>query len=556
MNFKKTLKLLLVVAVLFLAVVDNALPAADNSAISESKCPSRVAVVVEPVKPVIFLEYQYFYGHGQTEIVAVKSPVGGVLSEIRVSEGSLVDVGQDLVVLNAGMGVEIKKLEAATAKAKKILTARQNMLEKNEKSIQAAEKAYKNALDLLNSKKAMANVIVEAPLAGIVHLVMAVNSETATDALLLEISNPRQMLFPIALADADKGSLAVGDKLVGRTDGFSAEVTAEVIAVNETQAMFRVNNNENQIKEGSKVFFKKLKKEHADAIAIPTLAVKKDSLGDYVYLVEKKKAKKLYITIGAAAEDKTMVLKGLAADMQLIVSGFECLVDGKKIRVVNQEELAKEKAASLAKLKDKEVTPTAVKTEEILPVDKSRFGVGLTFGRFTINDKNLKGFYLNWFQNIPGLEFSYKALDKVDIWAAVKIYSDKNLTSFYGNESHFNLIPISLGLRFRPMMLGSFEPFIGAGFNYYLYSEKIKGETDLEPTSGSAFGFHFQGGSYFHFNRLLLRKIFPKNNVFLLGEIFLKYNIVNETLAELLPDGTEKFDLGGMEMGIGLVVKF
>jgi membrane fusion protein (multidrug efflux system) len=556
MNFKKAVRFLLALAVLSMATPGNTLLAEDNAAIPGTKCPQKVAVLIETVKPTIFLEYQYFYGQGQAEIVAIKSPVSGLLSEIKVSEGSLVDVGQDLVVLNAGMGEEIKKLEAATVKTKKILTARQNMKEKNEKAIQAAAKDYQKALDLLNKKKALANLIVEAPLAGIVHLIMAVGSEMAADALLMEISNPRQMIFQISLTASDKGLLAIGDKFVGTTDNFSGEIAAEAIAVSETQAALRVNNNENQVKEGVKFFFKKLKTEHADAITIPTKSIQKDSLGHYVYVVDKKKAKKLYLTLGAAAGEKTMVLKGLAADTQLIISGFECLVDGKKIRISNQEELAKEKNEALTKLKDQEATKTTAKTEEILPLDKSRFRVGLTFGRFTINDTNLRGFYLNWFQNIPGIEFSFQAIDNIDIWAAGKIYADKNLTTYYANESKLTLIPLSLGLRYRPRKFGAFEPFVGAGLNYYSYSETISGETDLEPTKGTAFGFHFQGGSYFHFNRFLLRKIFPKNNVFLLGEIFLKYNIVKKTLAEMLPDGTDKLDLGGMEMGIGIVVKF
>jgi hypothetical protein len=63
---------------------------------------------------------------------------------------------------------------------------------------------------------------------------------------------------------------------------------------------------------------------------------------------------------------------------------------------------------------------------------------------------------------------------------------------------------------------------------------------------GKATGFYFQGGAYFH--------VMPIH--MLQGEIFLKYNICKKTLPELLPDGTDQLDLGGFEVGIGLVVKF
>lgn len=552
MHFKKTDKFLLVVlalALLTMAAPYSELRAEDNAVQPGTKCPKKVAVVLETVKAAVFLEYQ-FSGQGQAEIVAVKSPVKGLISEIKVSEGSLVDLGQDLVVLNAGLAEEIKKLTVEVVKAKKILTARQNWKVKNEKAVQSAAKDYQKALDLLNEKKAQAAQIVKAPMAGIVHLVTAVGGETIADALLLEISNPKQMLFQISLTPVDNGLLSVGDKFIGTSDDFSVKVMAEVIAVSKVQATLRVNNNDNQVKEGNPFTFIKPEAEHADAIVVPSAAVQHDNLGDFVYAAENNKAQKLYVILGASRAGKTMILKGLTANTPLIISGFECLAAGKKIRIVNQEELAKEKAAVLARPVEKKVTEPEVKAEttapgeEITETDKSRFRVGLTFGRFTLNDKNLRLIYPNWFQNIPGIELSVHTLYNVDVWASYKNYSDTNKTNYFGNDIKFKLVPLSVGLRYRFPKWRFLEPFVGAGLNFYSYSETISGETLLENTKDKANGFHFQGGAYFHATRLLL------------GEIFLKYNIVKKTLAEVLPDGTDKLDLGGLEMGIGIVIKF
>jgi multidrug efflux pump subunit AcrA (membrane-fusion protein)/outer membrane protein W len=578
MKFKKTSIFLLGMAVFFIGATASALRAEDDILPPGINCPEKLAVLVQTVKTEVFLEYQ-FSGQGHAEIVAVKSPVSGVLSEIKVSEGSLVDAGQELVVLNSGLSEEIKKLTAEAAKAKNILTTRQNWKVKNEKAVQSAVTAYQKALSLLNTKKAQTNQIVKAPLAGIVHLVMAVGSETAVDAVLLEISNPRQMLFLFSLTDSDKGLLTVGDKLIGTTEGSSSEVAAEVFAVNESQAVFGVNNSENQVKEGVIFTFKKPEAVHLDAIVIPTFAIQHDSLGDFVYVAEKKKARKLYVTlgksragkttvlkgmstettlVGRSGEDKTMVLKGLTVDTPLIISGFECLSDGKKIRILNQEELAKVKAEVLATVKEKaetqdenKVSEQIVKTEAAEAqkgrlVLKNRFRLGVIFGRFSINDKNLRAFYLNWFKNIPGIEFSITTIDNVDLWMSYKIFSEKLQTTYYGNEIKFKLVPLSLGLRYRFPKLGVIEPFVGAGLNLYSYSETITGESELESTMGKATGFYFLGGAYFH--------VLPIH--MLQGEIFLKYNIAKKTLLDLLPDGTDQLDLGGFEVGVGLVVKF
>ena len=568
-------------AVLFITAVYGVLGAEENTMLPGTKCPKKVAVVLETVKAGFFMDYQYFSGQGKAEIVAITSPVAGVLSEVKVSEGSLVDANQDLVLLNAGLGEQIKKLAADVAKAKKILTGRQNWKEKSEKAVQAATKDYQKALDLLNEKKAQADLIVKAPVAGIMHLVMEVKSELAVGSLLMEISNPRQMIFQIPLAEGDKGTLAIGDRFDGKSEGVNNGVEAEVVAVSDSLVTFRVNNDENQVKEGVNFTFKKLKNEYADAIVIPSAAVQKDSLGDFVYVAEKKKAKKLFVTIGASGEGKAMIEKGLAAGTQLIVSGFDCLNDGKRIRVVNQEEMAKEKAEAKlkemarekakaqAKLKEQEavqeekpVVQPEIKIEAPQAEEKpsltteSHFRVGLLFGRFPVNDENYRLIYPNWFRNIPGIEFAVQVMPKTDVWASAKLYVDKEQTSFYGYPIKFQIIPLSLGLRYRILKWKFMEPFVGAGLNMYLYSETISGETDLPSTSDSAMGFYFIAGSYFDINPGFMKQISQKRKLFLLGEIFVKYNIIKKTLAEALPDGTDTFDLGGIEMGIGLGVRF
>lgn len=588
MRFKKSGMLLVLTAVLLIAGAYGPLRAEENIVLSGMECPNKVAVLVQPIKTEVFLEYQ-FSGQGHAEIVAIKSPVIGLLSEIKVSEGSLVDAGQELVVLNTGRSEEIKKLAADAAKAKKFLISRQNLKVKNEKAVQSALKDYQQALDLLNQKKAEANPVVKAPLAGIVHLVMTAGAETILDAVLLEISNPRQMLFPISLTDSDKGILTVGDKFFGTAEGLSGEVAAEVFAVSETQAVFGVDNSENKVKEGVVFTFKKPEAEHVDAIVIPTSAVQHDSLGDFVYLAEKKKARKIYVTLGKrragktmvlkglstettlagqSGEGKTMVLKGLTVDTPLIISGFDCLSDGKKIRIVNQEELTNTKAEVLANVKEKAETQEENKvSEQIVKTEareakktrlflRNRFRVGVIFGRFSINDENLRLIYANWFRNIPGVEFSVNIMPSVDAWASAKIYSDKQKTTYFGNDIKFKIIPISLGLRYRFPKLGFVEPFLGAGFSLYSYSETITGDTDLEDTKGSALGVYFQGGSYFDITPSFMKKNSQSQALSLLGEIFLKYNIVKKRLAEPLPDGTDTFDLGGLQIGIGLGVKF
>lgn len=545
MKFKKTVILSLSAALLMFAVSAAPLAAADNA--QASACPKKAPVTVETVQAGPFSQYLVLTGEGRTEIVAIKSPVAGILSEAKVSEGSLVDVDQELVVLNAGLDAEVKKLEIEAAKAKKVLDTRKGWKEKSEKAIASAEKAYQAALDKLNARKAQAGMVLKAPVAGVARLVLAAGSEIAVDSVLLEIANPRRMIFTVAA----KEGLAVGDKLAATSDAFSGEMTAEVIALAEGQAALAVNNEGGQLRDGVRATFKKLLAELSGVIAVPAAAVQQDSLGEFIYMAENGRARKMYVTVGVSSEGRTVVTKGLGAGTSLIVSGFDCLADGKKLRVVNAEELAKaeamrkEREAAQAEKKPVEAKPEAAAAAKP-SFFKDRFRPGLNFGLFTINDKNMKEFYGSSSKAIPGVELAIHTVRNIDLWLAYKSYTVSAPTSFLEDQVDFKLAPLSIGLRYRFARKGMFEPFAGLGVNIYAYKETVAGGSELPDTSDSATGFHVQAGSYIHTG--LAR--------FLLGEVFAKYNFVKQTLDFQLPDGTDKFDLGGFELGLGIVLKF
>jgi hypothetical protein len=79
MNFRKTGLLFVLAAVLCMAALPGVLRADENALLAGTECPKKVSVLVETVKAAVFLESQ-FSGQGQAEIVAVKSPISGILS--------------------------------------------------------------------------------------------------------------------------------------------------------------------------------------------------------------------------------------------------------------------------------------------------------------------------------------------------------------------------------------------------------------------------------------------------------------------------------------------
>jgi membrane fusion protein (multidrug efflux system) len=349
---------------------DTAAAGPEGTAQKKAKCPSKVSVLLETVKPMTFSEYRYLSGQAQPEVIAVVSPVAGIVSELKVGEGSLVEAGQELAVLNAGLDEKTKALEQETAKKKKILADRQNWKVKNEKAIQNAERDYQAALALLEGNTALANRSIQAPLAGILRLKTTAGAEVAQDALLFEIVDPLHLRVEAALGAGAAGFFNQGEKLMAAAEGVGGVMEAEIVAVSESKVSFRVDNSAHQLLEGMIISCKKLRAEHAEAIVIPTSAVQQDGLGDFIYTAEKKKAKKLYVTIGVSEAGKTTIEKGLAAGAQIIVSGFECLADKKKIRVVNEEQLAKEKAESLARQNEEKAKAEKIAEAQLRGIDE------------------------------------------------------------------------------------------------------------------------------------------------------------------------------------------
>jgi RND family efflux transporter MFP subunit len=74
-----------------------------------------------------------------------------------------------------------------------------------------------------------------------------------------------------------------------------------------------------------------------NALIIPSLVIKKDISGDYVYVVEKKNgaliADKRPVTPGLSYQDSTMIVKGLNPGDEVIVEGYNMVSSGIKVSV-------------------------------------------------------------------------------------------------------------------------------------------------------------------------------------------------------------------------------
>jgi biotin carboxyl carrier protein len=507
--------------------------AAENQAAQKVKvkCAKKAAVVVETAKAGAFSEYRRHSLQAQAAVVPVKSPATGKLAVVMAGEGSRVVTGDDVMVIETVTGEELKKLEADAAARKKTWTARLNWKEKSPKAIAAAEKSYNEAVALMAAAKERSRVTVKAPASGTVRFMKDLGSAVEADAELLEIANPGAIICTLARRDVDSGVFTPGLKLDGQAGDLQCQ--AEVIAVTDDQVIFMFDNAAGLLKEDMVFAVRTLTVEHADVLAVPQAALFQDGLGDFVYTVEKKRAKKLYVRRGASEAGRTLLTTGLTAGMPLIVSGFDCLAAGKRVRVVNAEEMAKARKAAAAGAGEIAEKP-AVAAKAGLCGGRLRLALHGTY-YLMLGDNFRKAYVaLNGF----GGSLAYRFLPKIDLWLSGGLAAKNNRPGWSPVELKFKAIPLAADVRYYLMEKGKLSAFAGAGASVFLVTEEIP-ITDIETT---LIGFNALAGGYYQFSR----KFF--------GQLFLKFNMAQK---DIYPDSEldNPMNLGSLEFNLGFGIR-
>jgi opacity protein-like surface antigen len=155
-------------------------------------------------------------------------------------------------------------------------------------------------------------------------------------------------------------------------------------------------------------------------------------------------------------------------------------------------------------------------------------------GSYSMNEPRFDAVYAKGGLMV-GLGLSAAIVSNFNIYLEAKYYNRTGKTTFSQEETKFTLIPISLGGRYI-FPLGLFNPYVGAGADFYFYHEKNPIGDVLNHTAG----VHFMGGTYIRFLKTL-----P-----LMLSLKLKYTTAKATEKDV------QVQLGGFEYGVGLVFAF
>ncbi len=283
------------------------------------------------------------------ENVNISAEMMGQLVELKVREGQTVRAGQLIAAIDSENLIKtIDEVETQLEFATTVFEKRKNLWEKNIGTeieyLQSKnnKEALENQLETLTTQ--LDKSTIEAPFSGIIESVPVKNGQIIQPGqpVAFLVSN-NNMYITAEVSERYIGNFRVGD-----------EVEVSLPAVKET-FMSKINSVGNVINPSSRTFsvevelpdgkdylktnliaVLKLTDYHAkQAVVIPSRIIQEDLEGNFVYLADKEKARKVHVELGLSYNNHTEVVAGLNGGEPIIDKGNRSVADGTVIDLKN-----------------------------------------------------------------------------------------------------------------------------------------------------------------------------------------------------------------------------
>jgi RND family efflux transporter MFP subunit len=278
---------------------------------------------------------------------------GGKIEKYHKDKGSFVNEGD--VIIEIENSVLKANLDAAKAQ-----------YDMSEVNFQKQEEIYKekvtSELQYLNAKyerdAAKANyeliksryekTFVKAPFSGVVDVKFIEEGEyAAPGAAIVSLVSMNMIKVEAGVPENYVDDVKVGDKvkvvfndLGGKS--FDEKISYVGSSINTDNRTFPIeivlNNNNRQIKPELNAVVKIENKRFDKAAIIPEEVVSKTDLGNVVFIEKDGIAKMKIVQVKGRYENKAAVTEGLNEGDKLILVGFQNLIDGEKVKVLEEQE--------------------------------------------------------------------------------------------------------------------------------------------------------------------------------------------------------------------------
>ena len=299
--------------------------------------------------------------------VPVMPPVSGMVKEVKVRAGDLVEEGDILFTMDtADIRSTYKTLLESYESTKTLLDEQVRQAQQSLDNLQAlyemgavarttveqtelallqaqtsrdttlAQMGVDDVLDVLNDPNVRATVSGTVTSVAVTAGVMA--SNTSVGVVVSEIGRPQAV---VNVSEALQPYIRVGDQvevtISSQTEPLVGTISAVSSAVSAQTGLYQVNIDlpeELQVSIGmfATVIFRT--DARYDAVLVPTEAILTDGGEQYVFVVSEGAAYRVVVTTGLAGESRTEITTGLSGGETLVVVGQSYLSDGAPVRIV------------------------------------------------------------------------------------------------------------------------------------------------------------------------------------------------------------------------------
>ncbi len=282
----------------------------------------------------------------------ISPEMNGQIKQIYVNEGDRVQKGQILAILNTEVtqkSIEELKtgLELATTLYEKQKDLWDQKIGSEIQFLQAKnnKEQLEKKLETLNAQLKMSTIT--APFAGIVDDIMQKEGELGTPGRqIMQIVNLSKLKIKADVSEVYLPKINKGDTVI-----------VEFPAYPDIEMKIPISRIGNVIKSGNRTFELELKlnniseklkpniisilhiNDYSDdsAIVVPSIIVKKDMKGEFLFIVKKidnkTVAKKVYVKSGMSYIDKTEILEGLKPNQKIIIEGYNLVSNNSEIEI-------------------------------------------------------------------------------------------------------------------------------------------------------------------------------------------------------------------------------
>jgi len=312
-----------------------------------------VAVEVEQIMPQTFTHH--FEVNGSVEAVKesyVSTQTPGQIQQIHVREGDRVQKDDLLISLNSDVLrnniAEVRThLQLATTvyEKRRDLWSRQIGSEVEFLSAKNQKESLENRLKALEAQLDMTRIT--SPIEGIVDRIPLKKGELASPGqLLVLVVNLREVYINADVSERYLDVVRVGDLgevTFPSVPDLKLEVPIHKIGqvINSENRTFKIQlkipNRRERLKPNLIAVVRLTDYVNESAMVVPSIVIKKDLQGTYVYRVEEKEgqfqARKAYVHEGISSENRSIITFGLEFGDRVVTRGYNFIKDGTTIEI-------------------------------------------------------------------------------------------------------------------------------------------------------------------------------------------------------------------------------